>query len=320
MSPVERPVAHRPADQNRRKEPRFRQIRAAKDQRPQLPLFSEWAPPPSPPSERRRRISARTLDDIQTLISEEDYGILFTVQALRLATGVQLRRLMPKPEGATADSAARTARRTLQRLGEWRVLDRLPARVAGGRGGGSDSFAWFVGPAGRRLLDRMGFVGRRLGEPSDRYVRHTLGIAEIVVRLIEASRDGLEILSWEGEPACWRSFLGYGGQRIILKPDLAIRIGAGEIDELRYFVEFDLATESVATLDGKLRRHLAYRASGTELGAHDVDPKVLWLVPDQRRVDILATLIGRLPSRDRELFAVATHGCAISTLIAEAQS
>jgi hypothetical protein len=322
MSPVERPVAGRASAETAWTRPQSDQIPAAQDQRLQMPLSPDWAAPSAPASKSpRRRISGRTLDDIQTLMGEEDRGILLTVQALRLATGAQLRRLMAQRTEATSRSAERTARRTLQRLGEWRVLDRMPARAAGGRGGGSDSYAWFVGPAGRRLLDRMGFVGRRLGEPSDRYMRHTLGVGETVVRLIEAQRGGrLELLGWEGEPACWRHFLGYGGARITLKPDLAVRIAAGALDQLSYFIEYDLSTESVATLEKKLRRHLVYRATGTELRAHDVDPKVLWLVPDQRRHDVLEQLLGCLPARDRELFAVATHDQAVEVLSVEASS
>jgi hypothetical protein len=322
MSPVERPVASRASAETARTQPQSDQIRAAKDPRLQMPLSPDWPVPESPaPKSPRRRISGRTLDDIQTLMSEEDRGILLSVQALRLATGAQLRRLMAERTEATSQSADRTARRTLQRLGEWRVLDRMPARAAGGRGGGSDSYAWFVGPAGRRLLDRMGFVGRRLGEPSDRYVRHTLGVSETVVRLIEAHHgDRLELLGWEGEPACWRHFLGYGGGRITLKPDLAVRIAAGALDQLSYFIEYDLSTESVATLEKKLRRHLAYRATGTELRTHSVDPKVLWLVPDQRRYEVLEQLLGRLPARDRELFGLATHDQVVAVLSAEASS
>lgn len=322
MSPIVRPVARHSTRPNSRTRGLSGQIRTPKDVQAELPLFAgPLAPPPSPQGPPRSRISARTLDDIARLMSNQDRELLLVVQALRLATGSQLRRMVPAPREASAESAARTVRRTLQRLGEWRVLDRLPTRIAGGRGGGSDSFAWFVGPAGRRLLGRMGFVGRRLGEPSDRHIRHTLKVAEIVVRLTEANRDdSLEILEWHAEPACWKPFLGPGGGSIVLKPDLAVRVGAGPVEELRYLVELDLATESPGTLEGKLRRHLAYRASGTELARNGVDPKVLWLVPDDRRVVLLTDLIARLPSRDAELFAVTTHADAIDFLVREARS
>jgi hypothetical protein len=316
MSPVERPVEHLRVRQIRRTGRASSRIRAPKDQRP-LPFFLDSPTDPQPPIQRR--ISSRTLNDIQALMSESDRGLLLFVQSVRLATGAQLRTVMD--QSADDESAARTTRRTLQRLCEWRVLDRLPTRAAGGRRGGSDSYTYFVGPAGLRLLDRLGFQGRRLGAPSDRHVRHTLGIAELVVRLIAADKAGeLELLAWESEPSCWRAFIGYGGQRVILKPDLAVRIGVGNLEELRYLVEFDQATESPSTLAGKLKRHIAYRASGTELAAHGIDPKVLWLVPDVQRAEVLRQLIRRLPESERPLFDVTTHADAVPLLAREARS
>jgi hypothetical protein len=260
------------------------------------------------------RVSRRRLDEIDAVMSPLDRDVLLLVQQLRLATGAQLRRCFwPASE--------RAARRTLKRLGEWRVLDRLPARLSGGHRGGSQSFTWYVGPVGLRLLDRIGFTGKRLITPSDRYRRHTLGVTELVVRLVEADRDAsLELIAWQSEPACWRPFLGHGGGRVILKPDLALRIGVGAAHEDRWLIEWDMATEAQATLATKLRAHLAYRASGQELGEHGVDPRVLWLVPDVRRAEMLRRVIDRLRPDEGELFAVTTHSDAVAFVAHEARS
>jgi hypothetical protein len=251
-------------------------------------------------------------------MGELDRTVLVFVQQARLATGRQLRRAL---WGGAADSeaTARHVRRTLQRLASWRVLDRLPNRPAGGRGGGSQSFIWHVGPAGLRLLGRLGFSGKRLCPPSDRHVRHTLAITELVVRVTEADRSGdLELIEWQTEPACWRPFVGPGAARVVLKPDAFLRIGAGRLHEDRWLVEVDMATESPTTLAGKLRRHLAYRASGSELREHSVDPRVLWLVPDRRRAEVLWDLLRKLEADDRRLFAVALQAEAVRFLAAEA--
>lgn len=322
MSPVERPVVHRPNRENRCTPADFRSVSAAKEQRPQRTLFPDPATSASPNQPLvQRRVSRRTLDDIQAQMTDVDRGLLLHVQALRLVTGGQLRRVMPTPDGADPESAARMARRTLQRLREWRVLDRLPTRVAGGRRGGSDSYTWFVGPVGHRLLARLGHVGKRLATPSDRHLRHCVGIAELVTRLIEADRDGaLELLAWQSEPACWRSFIGYGGARIVLKPDLSLRVAAGDIFEFRCMVEYDCATEGAAALTSKLKRHLDYRASGTEIADHGSDPVVLWVVPDDARVSLLRSLIRRLRPDEQELFAVTTHDEAVAYLAREARS
>lgn len=316
MSPLARPVATQLTLSAARPNRDAQLVTSPNDQRQSL-MFS-----PAPPTGARpkRRLSAAGLSDLERLMSEEDRDLLIFVQEVRVATGAQLRRVMA-PSDANAGSRARTARRRLQRLGEWRVLDRVSERSAGGPGGGSDSYRWHVGPAGRRLLERIGFVGRRLGTPTERFLAHTIGVTELVTSLIEEDRASrLELLSWEGEPSCWRAFLGSGGSRTILKPDLSLRLGAGSLYERRYFIEYDLATEAAGSLTTKLKRHLAYRASGTELADHGGDPKVLWLVPDARRARYLRRLIECLPEHDRDLFDVTEHHDAIALLGREVQT
>ena len=315
-SPVVRPLAPNAASQTPRSGVDSLSITTPKYQRYSLPLMR----PERQDHHPMTRVSSKALSDMQRMLSDQDRELLMFVQAVRLATGAQLRRLMHE-SGGEPESVARCARRRLQRLGQWRMLDRLPARSSGGTGGGSDSYRWFVGPAGRRLLERMGFVRRRLGAPSERFALHALGVTELVVRLIEADRrEELELLSWEGEPACWRPFLAPGGGRVILKPDLALRLGAGPVFETRYFIEYDRASEAAGSLTTKLRRHVAYRASGNELAKHGADPKVLWLVPDETRANLVHRLVEQLPDHDRELFAVTTHEDALRFLAREASS
>ena len=44
-------------------------------------------------------------------------------------------------------------------------------------------------------------------EPGLAFVRHTLAVTELYVRLREAERAGtLELLEFEPEPECWRSY------------------------------------------------------------------------------------------------------------------
>jgi hypothetical protein len=325
MSPVERPVDALRLSRTGRTSWDSSRVASPNEPRQSLSLFpistsstSSIAPPTSHIPDTR--VSAKALTDMQRMMSDQDRALLLFVQAVRVATTSQLRRAMPVG-AADVESAARIARRRLQRLGEWRILDRLPTRAAGGRGGGSDSYVWFVGPAGRRLLARMGFTGKRLGTPSERFLCHALGVTETVLRLREANSSGeLELLSWEAEPACWRSFLSYGGGRIVLKPDLAVRIGAGAVYETRYLVEYDCATEAAGSLTAKLKRHAAYRSSGTEIADHGGDPKVLWLMPDDKRCEQLRRLIAGLAEHDRDIFEVTTHEDGLDLLIRESRS
>ena len=300
MTPVARPLAQITGSETARTRAASGRISAPKDQAV-LPLFS--------------RISSRQLDQIQEAMSPTDLDVLFLVQQLRLVTGSQLRRCFWPAHAEPSELAARRARRALHRLGVWRVIDRTTLRAAGGRGGGSESFSWCVGPAGLRLLARLGHTSTRLGAPGDRYVRHTLAISDLVTGLIESGREGLELISWESEPTCWRGYLSGYGSRLVLKPDLFLRLGAGHVFEQRIFAELDMATEAPATVAGKLRRYISYARTGSEQNEHGVFPIVLWFVPDARRREVLLAEIGRLTEDEQKLFDAATHEDAVSYLI-----
>jgi hypothetical protein len=266
---------------------------------------------------RPLRISATRLDYICSQLVEVDWQVLNFVSASRLASGTQLvRQFWLAPDRDTA--AARAGRRTLKRLADWRVLDPLPIRAVGGLHGGSDTIIYGVGAAGVKLLARRGFVQKRLGTPGERYVKHTLAATELVVALHEADRDGiLELIEPpQFEPACWRGFIGVGASRVVLKPDLFIRIGAGGLSEDRWMIEVDLATEASATIRSKAERHLAYYRSASE----PVHPRVLWVVPDLRRAEQIAEVLRPLPAPAGKLFSVCLAAEVVRFLIDEASA
>jgi hypothetical protein len=262
------------------------------------------------------RLSATRLETISSRLIEGDWRVLNFVSECRLASGRQLvRRFWLTADRDTA--AARAGRRALKRLADWRVLDPLPIRAVGGLHGGSDTLVYGIGVAGVKLLARRGLIQKRLGTPGERYVKHTLAITELVVALHEADRDGvLELIGAQFEPACWRGFIGAGGARIMLKPDLFVRVGAGSVSEDRWMVEVDLATEASATIRAKANRHLAFYRSASEL----VHPRVLWMVPDVRRAEQIADVLRRLPTPADRLFAICLLHEAVSFLAAEAHS
>jgi hypothetical protein len=263
------------------------------------------------------RISATRLETISSQLVEADWTVLNFVSEGRLASGKQLiRRFWQTSDRDT--SAARAGRRALKRLADWRVLDPLPTRAVGGLHGGSDTLIYGVGVAGVKLLARRGFIQKRLGRPGERYVKHTLSCTNLVVALHEADRDGvLELIEPpQSEPACWRGFLGVGAARLMLKPDLFVRVGAGSVNEDRWMIEVDLATESSATIRAKALRHLAYYKSASE----PVHPRVLWAVPDTRRAEQIADVLARLPADAKRLFAICLLDGTVAFLAAEAHS
>lgn len=264
-----------------------------------------------------RRISRRQLDEIDAQLTEADRAVLLFLSDVRLATGHQLaRRLWSAPDRRRAE--ARAARRALARLEQWRIVDRLPRRVGGVRGG-SASIVYFVGPTGRRLLARIGFAAKRPGFPGQRMADHALAITELVVGLHEAShrRGDLDVIEYQTEPRCWRSFIAAGNQRQTLRPDLYVRIGAGAYED-RWCIEVDRATESSPTILAQAQRYLAYLRSGEEQSRHGVFPRVVWTVPDARRGAQITGVLDRLPEVAARLFVVWPYDEVIGRLSAEA--
>ena len=122
----------------------------------------------------------------------------------------------------------------------------------------------------------------------------------------------------QSEPHCWRGFVSGFGRRVILKPDLFVRVGVGALED-RWFIEIDLATEASGTLAAKARRYLAHFRSGAEQREFGTYPRVLWVVPDARRQTQLEAVLGGLPEGARRLFAVCLMAETIQRLAAEAR-
>lgn len=244
-------------------------------------------------------------------LSAHDLAILQTVSSLRFVSGGQLTR-MHFVGGGDPASEARAARRALVRLTRLDCLARLPRRVGGVRAG-SSGFVYYLGLVGQRLAVLRGWQPerrtRRSHVPGTAFLNHALAVAELHTLLIEGDRAGrFELLELAAEPACWRSYGGIGGQRV-LKPDSYVRLGVGEYED-SYFIEVDRGTEGSGTLNRKLREYVTYAGSGQEQERRGVFPRVLWLAPDDARVDAIEQCIRRLPAQTRELFAVARQSDA----------
>lgn len=301
--PIGRPAASSATHERSRSATGSDHIRAAKD---------------SASSSPSSRISARHLQTIASRLSDNDQAVLQFLAGVRLATGHQLARRLWSAAAAT-DTRARAARRALKRLEESRVIERIQRRVGGVRGG-STSIVYGVGPAGRRLLTRTGNAIPRLGTPGDRYVTHTLAITELAVGLHEAGiRGELDLIALQTEPDCWRPYLGVMGARMMLKPDLFVRLGVGAFED-RWFVEIDLATESGTTIQGKAQRYLEHFRSGAEQRRHGVYPRVVWTVPDHRRAEQIRKALSALPASAGRLFVVWPYAEVIGRLGAEANA
>jgi len=262
------------------------------------------------------RSQASRLQRLTDAITERDQQLLAEIERLRLVTGGQLARLFFAASPSAA-SGARACRKQLSRLSELGVVEALPRPVGGVRGG-SRGTIWRITSEGRRLN------AWRRGEPlparRSRYVagsghqRHTLGLAELSVRLCEADRAGrLELLEHQAEPACWRSFVASYGGLGQLKPDAFVRLGVGEWEQLA-FVELDRGTEGSSALERKVEAYLAYGRSGAEQQQYGVFPQVVWLTATERRQAPLQQLLPRAATSGEVTFIVGAASDAITVL------
>ncbi|MFC5099544.1 replication-relaxation family protein [Kibdelosporangium philippinense] len=217
----------------------------------------------------RRGHAARLRDKL----SDRDMAILRDLEALRLLTGKQLRRLH-FPDGDPV-TQARKVRATLKRLSDLGVIVRLSRRVGGIRAG-SEGFVIGLSGWGHAVLGLDSPVPRRhrrVVETKPAFQAHVLAVADLYVGLVEHARTGSsELLEFAGEPEAWRRFGGLGGQAITLKPDAFVRLGVGDY-ELASFIEQDMATESLPTIVRKLAVYVTYwrtarnsRRTGSSLG------------------------------------------------------
>jgi hypothetical protein len=255
------------------------------------------------------RVSDRQLAHLREAITERDIQILSSVSDYRFLTTRQICRLhfADKP---TQTAGLRSANRALGKLRDLHLLVPLERRIGGVRAG-SGAYVWSLGHIGARLLRRTdraeGLTARkREFEPSTTFLEHTLAIAEVCVRLLEAQDSAkFTLLAVQHEPACWRAYTAAGGGTVRLKPDLAIVTEQGDFED-HWFFEIDLATEPPSRIIRACLSYEAYRRSGSEQRQLGLFPAVVWIVPTTRRKETITAHLGQHASISGGLFTVIT--------------
>lgn len=247
-------------------------------------------------------------------LSIRDRAVLASVTKVRMLGARQVERLHFQ-EGSTL-TRARRCRSSLARLTSLRLLHRFERRI-GGVHAGSSGYLYGLSSIGQRLVDAAGPAGgrrRRPWEPSHQFQDHVLAISELYVRLIEAERRGdLELGAFDAEPACWRAYLGQGGERLTLKPDAFVIVGLGEF-EYCSFVEVDLGTESLPTIRGKVETYRTYARTGSEQGRLGVFPRLVYLVKDEIRARRIAEGLRRAFNEEPDLGRIGLFDQALALL------
>lgn len=267
------------------------------------------------PREQPQRVRAAHVEAVAERMGERDWALVAMVNRLRLLRGDQIERLFffDLAEGSRIICRCRV----LRRLVAWRVLDCLPRRIGGSRRGSATS-VYALGSAGQRLLlarQTAAGVARRVRHPgavSERTIRHTLAISELYVGLVEQARQaGAPTLTFEAEPTCWWPD-GLGGY---LKPDAYLALEDATVRD-HWWAEVDRATESLPTLRRKLTTYLSFVERG-QLGPNGVIPRVLIVVPDERRREALQLIVEHLPEPAEQMFGLVTERHAAVYLFAE---
>ena len=264
--------------------------------------------PVSGASSRRpaRRVTANQLDLMRRDFSDLGLSALQTLRDYRLMQVPHLARFLYAKK--QKEAGERSCRRLLKRLHDKDLVRRLDRRIGGMRAG-SSGHVYAVSPLGHRLL-RSG-TRKRWGEPSLYFVNHTLAIAEVASQTYALAIQAGHATRFETEPAVWRRYQDALTETWV-KPDLYTVVVSGE-EELHWFVEVDLHTESLSRIERKCQAYRNYFNTGAEQATTGVFPKVLWTAPDEQRATQLTSVLGqsRWPPG---LFALALAPSAASAI------
>lgn len=262
------------------------------------------------PAESPKRIllSRQQLESLRRRLGERDLVILTAIRMSKYLTSDQVRRLYFR-EHSTDTAAIRAANRNLGKLREMHLIAAMTRRVGGIRGG-SGSYIWHLTEAGERLLrlakpDDSKRRARFL-EPSGRFLRHALAVAEcsIQIREICERQTELSLITVDFEPDSWRAYSRIG-KIVSLKPDLYAKTLCGEYEDC-WFIEVDLGTESIPAILEQCRRYHDYFLTGLEQEEFGVFPLTVWIVPSAHRRDMLKEAICKTFAGQPSLFAVIT--------------
>ena len=262
------------------------------------------------PAESPKRIllSRQQLESLRRRLGERDLAILTAIRMSKYLTSDQVRRLYFR-EHSTDTAAIRAANRNLGKLREMHLIAAMTRRVGGIRGG-SGSYIWHLTEAGERLL-RLAKPDdpkrrTRFLEPSGRFLRHTLAVAEcsIQIREICERRKELSLVTVDFEPDSWRAYSRIG-KIVSLKPDLYAKTLCGEYEDC-WFIEVDLGTESIPAILEQCRRYHDYFLTGLEQEEFGVFPLTVWIVPSAHRRDMLKEAIRKNFAGQPSLFAAIT--------------
>jgi hypothetical protein len=209
-------------------------------------------------------------------------------------TRAQIQRLFFRKDGRLASVQAACRRLTILTEREYLARVRLPVTQ------GSGPYVYLPGRTADGVLDkdeREQLGRRRRGRrvESAAGFLHGLEVVDFYIALKEALEGrGGTIVTWLGEGDARYQF-ARGGKRLLLNPDGYCLWALGH-EESSFFLEWDRGTESMTRFSQKLVRYEAYyltNAHHDHLGQVGLKPRLLIVVPDERREDNMSSWMAR---------------------------
>lgn len=237
-------------------------------------------------------------------LTAKDQAILTLLSKCRYATTKQIVVLYFK-DSEHSRTAFRRANLLLIKLKNLQLINHLERRIGGVRAG-SGSFVWCITIKGLKALHRPQRFKNKY-EPTAHHLEHTLAVTQVYIflKLLEEA-DKIQLEKFDFEPACHRTYATFSGKKIFLKPDSFAQLVLGEYED-SYFLEIDMATESLNRVVNQCKKYIAYYQTGIEQRElHGVFPLVLWVVPDEKRKEAISRKLENELNNFHPMFQVLT--------------
>ncbi|MFC5289374.1 replication-relaxation family protein [Actinokineospora guangxiensis] len=235
-------------------------------------------------------------------LNARDRAVLTSLEQARLLTMAHVQRLHVT-DGSPLSNVQRT-QALLRRLHQLGLVQRV-ARLHGDRQVGSRGTVYGLSHLGLAVLFAPAAPprpARRLWARRPFFHLHLLAVSDLYVALREQA--AVDVLEFQPEPRCWRTFTLAGELRTQLRPDALVRLAKGHRTN-RWFVEVDRGTEGLGVIRRKCQRYLSYEHTGLEQVEHHAFPQVLWLVPSQQRAAQVKQVVDQLQPQMAPVFVVS---------------
>lgn len=289
--------------------------------------------------------TATTLAALRERLTPRDMQIISFIEQAHCAFTHQLTRLF-FTSASTEQAASKACRRNMQKLLEYKLVNKLDRKIGGYRAG-SNANIWYLTDAGYKLLDLEDpdtpLKRRRFLEPSAITLRHRLTSVECYIQMVELERKvqlGGKVqpggeAQLEKVQSAGKAQAEEAGDDDIISSTTSFNIRKVEFEpkswkqylydnknkylrpdlfmsiekdgyEYLYFIEIDLASESMTDIIRQCESYHDCYNSRAMQNEYDIFPIVLWIVPDEKRKERFVKVLKEQYERTNHLFTIIT--------------